>query len=172
MLKEFRVRNFMNFRDELVFSLESEKNYEFNNHLLINGVIKNAVVVGYNASGKSNLGNAILDIVNHITDTAKTNISKGLYTNLNSEDKEAHFTYVFQFGEHSVKYQYDKIDTLTVKRERVLIDGKKVLNKDSDHIFIDLAGAENVNLENINSSISLVRYIYANTVLNMENTYS
>ena len=172
MLKEFRVRNFMNFRDELVFSLESEKNYEFNNHLLINGVIKNAVVVGYNASGKSNLGNAILDIVNHITDTAKTNISKGLYTNLNSEDKEAHFTYVFQFGEHSVKYQYDKIDTLTVKRERVLIDGKKVLNKDSDHIFIDLAGAENVNLENINSSISLVRYIYANTVLNTENIYS
>ena len=114
----------------------------------------------------------ILDIVNHITDTAKTNISKGLYTNLNSEDKEAHFTYVFQFGEHSVKYQYDKIDTLTVKREWVLIDGKKVLNKDSDHIFIDLAGAENVNLENINSSISLVRYIYANTVLNTENIYS
>ena len=62
MLKEFRVRNFMNFRDELVFSLESEKNYEFNNHLLINGVIKNAVVVGYNASGKSNLGNAILGV--------------------------------------------------------------------------------------------------------------
>lgn len=171
MLKEFRVRNFMNFRDELVFSLESGKNYEFNNHLIKNGVINIAAVVGNNASGKSNLGDAILDISNHITDTAKTNISKGLYTNLNSEDKEAHFTYVFQFGEHVVKYQYDKIDTLTVKRERMWINGKEVLSKDNDHIFIDLAGAENVNRDNI-TSISLVRYIYANTVLERENIYS
>lgn len=172
MLKEFRVRNFMNFRDELVFSLESGKNYEFNNHVISEGVIKNAAVVGYNASGKSNLGNAILDIANHITDTAKTNISKGLYTNLNSEDKEVHFSYTFQFGEHIVKYQYDKVDPLTVKRERVRIDGKEVLCKDGNHILIDLAGAENVNVDNINSSISLVRYIYANTVLDTENTYS
>lgn len=172
MLKEFRVRNFMNFRDELVFSLESGKNYEFNNHLITDGVIKTAAVVGYNASGKSNLGNAMLDIANHITDTAKTNISKGLYTNLNSEDKEAHFTYVFQFGEHIVKYKYDKIDAQTVKRERVWIDGKEVLSKDANHILIDLAGAESVNIDNINSSISLVRYIYANTVLDTENIYS
>lgn len=172
MLKEFRVRNFMNFRDELVFSLESEKNYEFNNHLITEGVIKTAAVVGYNASGKSNLGNAILDIANHITDTAKTNISKGLYTNLNSADREAHFTYVFQFGNHIVKYKYDKIDVQTVTRERVWIDGKEVLSKDKDHVLIDLAGAETVNIDIINSAISLVRYVYANTVLDMENIYS
>lgn len=172
MLKEFRVRNFMNFRDELVFSLGSEKNYEFNHYLISDGVIKNAAIVGYNASGKTNLGNAILDIANHITDMAKTNVSKGLYTNLNSEDREAHFTYTFQFEKHIVKYQYDKADAQTVTRERLWIDGKEVLRKDREEIFIDLAGAETVNRDVITSEISLVRYVYANTVLNMKNEYS
>ena len=51
MLKEFRVRNFMNFRDELIFSLENKKSYEFNNDLISNGIIEKAAVIGYNASG-------------------------------------------------------------------------------------------------------------------------
>lgn len=95
MLKEFRVRNFMNFRDELVFSLQSGKNYEFNNNVIQNGLVKTAAVVGYNASGKSNLGNAILDITNHITDSRNTSVRNGLYTNLDTKDKEAHFHICF-----------------------------------------------------------------------------
>lgn len=172
MLKEFRVRNFMNFRDELVFSLENEKNYEFNNYAISNEVIKTAAVLGYNASGKTNLGRAILDIANHITDNGKTNIAKGLYTNLNSEDREAHFSYIFQFGEHNVRYKYDKLDTLTVTRERLWIDNKEVLRKDSDSLLINLAGAENLNVDNINPSISLVRSVYANSFLDTTNLYS
>ena len=172
MLKEFRVRNYKNFRDELIFSLESEKNYEFNNYVIKNGIIETAAVVGYNASGKTNLGAAMLDIANHITDNTKTNISKGLYTNLNSEDKEAHFSYVFQFEEHTVRYIYDKLDVSTVTRERVWIDGKEVLRKDKNGLLIDLAGAENLNVDNINLSISLVKYVHANTVLDTTNIYS
>ncbi len=33
MLTEFRVRNYRNFKDELRFSLESEKNYEFHQNI-------------------------------------------------------------------------------------------------------------------------------------------
>ena len=54
MLAEFRVRNYKNFRDELKFSLEQNKNYEFNQDAVYNGIIKDSVVVGYNASGKTN----------------------------------------------------------------------------------------------------------------------
>ena len=70
MLTEFRVRNYRNFKDELRFSLESEKNYEFHQNIVPNGVIKDSVVVGYNASGKTNLGRAMMDIINHLTDKA------------------------------------------------------------------------------------------------------
>ena len=54
VLAEFRVKNYKNFRDELRFSLETGKNYEFNQEAVHNGIIKDSVVVGYNASGKTN----------------------------------------------------------------------------------------------------------------------
>ena len=63
MLAEFRVKNYKNFRDELRFSLESGKNYEFNQEAVQNGIIKDSVVIGYNASGKTNLGLAMMDII-------------------------------------------------------------------------------------------------------------
>ncbi len=172
MLKEFRVRNFMNFRDELVFSLDNEKNYEFNNRAIEKGIIKNAVIIGYNASGKTNLGAAILDIANHLTDNKKTGLNKGLYTNLNSSDKEAHFTYVFQFEEHTVKYVYDKIDLTTLTRERLWIDGKEIVSQEFGVVKIDLIGAENLDIEKINSNISIVKYVYANTSLNRDDIYA
>ena len=50
MLIEFKVRNYRNFRDELHFLLETGKNYEFNQEAVRNGVIKDSVVVGYNAA--------------------------------------------------------------------------------------------------------------------------
>lgn len=34
MLQEFKVRNYKNFRDEITFSLKTEKNYEYNNALI------------------------------------------------------------------------------------------------------------------------------------------
>lgn len=172
MIKEFRVRNFMNFRDELVFSFENEKNYGFNEYVIANGVIKDAVVVGYNACGKTNLGKAMIDIVNHLTDKNKMSISRGLYTNLQSKDKEAHFSYVFQFGEHQLKYLYDKLDSTTITREKILIDGKKILSRDYDGMFLDLAGAETLNMENVDETISFTKYVFSNTTLDAKDVYS
>ena len=53
MLAGFEVRNYKNFRDRLQFSLKSEKNYEFNQEAIHNGIIKDSVIIGYNASGKT-----------------------------------------------------------------------------------------------------------------------
>ena len=80
MLQEFRVRNYKNFRDELAFSFKTAKNYEFNRELIKNGMIKDCLVVGGNASGKTNLGYAIFDIVQHITDKSRQDVK--LYSNL------------------------------------------------------------------------------------------
>lgn len=46
MLAEFKVRNYKNFQDELQFSLESGKNYEFNQEAIQNGIIKDSVIIG------------------------------------------------------------------------------------------------------------------------------
>lgn len=167
MLKEFKVRNFMNFQDELVFTLSDDKKYDFNNHVKNDKIIRDAVIVGDNATGKSNLGKAMLDITNHLTDTTHAKILDGLYVNLYSKDLEAHFSYTFQFGNHTVCYKYDKTNVKTVTRESLSIDGKEVIKNSNQQMWVNLEGAENLNLPKNPMQISLVKYVYANTVLDL-----
>lgn len=53
-------------------------------------------------------------------------------------------------------------------RENVKIDGKKVIVNDIDYCTVNLKGAETLYLDNWDGSISLVKYVYANTVLDKE----
>lgn len=171
MLAEFKVRNYRNFRDELQFSLESEKNYEFNQEAIHNGIIKDSVIIGYNASGKTNLGWAIMDIIIHLTDkneNRKRETSNLFYSNLYNQDDIVFFSYKFKFDSSIVEYTYEKKNALQVIRESVKIDGKKVILNDKGTCFVHLKGTENLNLENWDSSLSLVKYTYANTILDKE----
>ena len=168
MLAEFRVRNYKNFRDELKFSLEQNKNYEFNQDAVYNGIIKDSVVVGYNASGKTNLGLAVMDIIVHLTDKKWKKTPGILYSNLYNQDNVAFFAYKFKFRSSVLEYTYEKKDAEYVIRESIKIDGKKIIKNDSGTCSVELNGSENLNLENWDSSISLVKYVYANTVLDKE----
>lgn len=171
MIREFKVRNFMNFRDELVFSFANDKNYEFNRDVIENGIIRDSVIVGYNATGKSNLGWALLDITNHLTDNRNTRVPKKLYTNLYTNDPEAHFSYLFQFGEHTVTYIYDKEDIETINREILIIDDKEVIKSSDGTIFVDIPGAETLDIDKKSSKLSLVKYVYRNSIINTEDIY-
>jgi len=65
MLLEFRIKNFLSFKDETVFSLMASPEKEHAEHLLSPGkgwdtrVLRGAVVSGPNAAGKSNLVKAL-----------------------------------------------------------------------------------------------------------------
>ena len=59
MLLEFHVKNFKNFKDELILDLSRTNNYEFSEEAVQDGVVKTALIYGENASGKTNLGYAI-----------------------------------------------------------------------------------------------------------------
>ena len=168
MLAEFRVKNYKNFRDELRFSLESGKNYEFNQEAVQNGIIKDSVVIGYNASGKTNLGLAMMDIIVHLTNQKWSKGYSLFYSNLYSQDDIVSFVYKFKFDTHVLEYAYEKEDQEHVIRETVKIDGKKVLVNDIEVCFVNLKGAETLNLDNWDGSISLVKYVYANTILDKE----
>ena len=106
MLQEFKVRNFKNFRDELCFSLKTTKNYEFNRNIVENGIIRDCLVIGENASGKTNLGYAILDLTSHLTDKEKREVRWS--PNYFNSDDTAYFEYVFRFDESTVRYSYEK----------------------------------------------------------------
>ena len=93
MLAEFKVRNYRNFRDELQFSLESRKNYEFNQEVIYNEIIKDAVIIGHNACGKTDLGIAVMDITTHLTDVGKRYPLGLLFPGLSGQDSNMYFMY-------------------------------------------------------------------------------
>lgn len=173
MLTEFKVRNYKNFRDELHFSLESAKSYEFNQEAIEDGIIKDAVIVGYNASGKTNLGRAIMDIMIHLTDKAGDGRAQNLfYSNLYDPSDRVSFAYKFQFGSSVLEYVYEKKNSQLVIREVLKIDGEEIIVNDMDTHIVHLKGSETLNLEHWNGSISFVKYIHANTILDKEDKNS
>lgn len=167
MLQRFKVRNYRNFRDELIFSFKTLKDYEFNKELIKDGIIKDCLVVGENASGKTNLGYAIFDIIWHLTDK-NTKVTGQYYANLYNADQPVEFEYIFQFGNSTLRYCYEKRYKNSIIREQILVNEKKILENDFTGAKVLLKGAENLDLEKWDRSVSLAKYVYANMVLDKE----
>lgn len=135
--------------------------------------MKNAIVFGENASGKTNLGWALMDIVIHLTDSMKNIANYNNYVNLNSNDKLAHFEYTFCFDGDILVYYYEKEEVGKVLREKVSINHREVLSADMGYeAKVCLKGAERLKLDMWDSSIPLVKYVARNTVLDKDDTNS
>lgn len=167
MLKRFLVRGFKGFKNSYCIDFSQTKNYEFNQMCIDNDCARISQIYGINGSGKTNLGRAILDISNHITDNNSS--LDGNYINADSESSVAHFEYEFLFDGLLIKYIYEKDKNQTVNYEKLIIDDYKVLDYDKKSMpTIDLDGAETLNINNIlDSDISIVKFIANNAALNM-----
>ena len=135
--------------------------------------MKNAIVFGENASGKTNLGWALMDIVIHLTDSMKNIANYRNYVNLNSNDQLAHFEYTFCFDGNLLAYYYEKEEVGKVLREKVSINHREVLSADLGYeAKVHLKGAEGLNLDMWDGSISFVKYVARNTVLDKDDADS
>ncbi|CAC9563543.1 SMC domain protein [uncultured Gammaproteobacteria bacterium] len=168
MLEKFSVTNFKNFNKKLTFDFTAS-DYQFNPQSVKEGVVKTAIVYGANASGKSNLGFAIFDIVQHLTD----NESKGsFYQNYLTKPISipyAEFEYCFKFEQNEVVYRYSKTNHEILLDEFLSINKKEVLSvKRTDkkkNANFSLQGAESLNQEIANVNLSIVKYVKENTIL-------
>lgn len=173
MLMRFEVENFKGFSEKFTMDLSGIKNYEFNDECVKDGVARFAQCYGPNASGKSNFGLAVLDVVCHLTDfNAKTSH----YTNyLNaSSNSNATFSYTFKFSKGTVRYEYSKASQSTPLKEKLWVDEELVISLDretEDTPFVSLLGAESLVLDEIkNSKISIVKFISNNSILSKNKT--
>ena len=166
MLAEFRVKGFKNFEQELVLKLDEVKNYEFNNGAVRNGIVNKALVYGWNASGKTNLGAAILDITISLTDK---HYEPRLYTNSqNANTKEPiSFYYRFRFEEGTVEYSCLKDGSGRFISEKLIIDGSEVVVCDykKGSASVKLEGAEQLATDNPDPTLSFTKYVKSNTIL-------
>ncbi len=168
MLVEFRVSNFKNFKDELVFKLDDTKEYEFSTNAIKDKIVKTCLVYGVNGSGKSNLGLAMFDIVLKLTDTEKITSGYDPFLNLeNFSNSNATFYYKFKFGSSLLEYKYEKLNIMKMVSEELLINSKSVLFYDhrAHKSFLNLEGTSTLQKDLSGNSISFVKYVRSNAVL-------
>lgn len=167
MLKKFQVENYRGFKNTLLWDLSDTRDYGFRKNLIDNKIVKKSVVFGRNGSGKSSLCTAVVDITAHLLDAEKDDISQHLYTYVGNEDRFATFTYVFQFGKDEVVYTYCKANLTTLLLEAIAVNGKEILVHnflDEKNNFIRIPGAENLRTKGLQKQLSVVKYIYNNTI--------
>lgn len=169
MLRKFAIKNFKSFKERFEFDLSSAKAYTFNTECVKNGEVNNAMIYGYNGSGKSNLGWAILDIIEHLTDKARWEPPYRHYINAESESDVASFEYDFLINGKVVHYAYTKTDYKTLVSETFSIDGIELISFDrtngNTQFTCALKGTESLNREIKDSQLSVVKYVKNNSIL-------
>ena len=60
MLKRFSLKNYRNFKDEIMINFEDIAGYQFNTECITNGILSKMLIYGKNATGKTNLGRVII----------------------------------------------------------------------------------------------------------------
>lgn len=62
MLKRFALKNYKNFRDKIEINFGRVAGYQFSADCISDGVLSKMLIYGRNATGKTNLGKAIMNI--------------------------------------------------------------------------------------------------------------
>ena len=106
MLKKFEIKNFKNFKEKIVVDFGKVGGYQFNLECISHDTLGKMLIYGKNATGKTNLGRAIVDIKRVLVFPMA--VEESSFLNADSTDEYAEFNYYFQFGEDKVQYLYRK----------------------------------------------------------------
>lgn len=168
MLKRFKVSNFKCFGKDFQLDLSSSNGYGFQPECIKNGIVNCSVIYGYNGAGKSNLGWAIFDIIEHLTDKNREDYYYKHYINAESTAEVAEFEYEFLIAGQEVRYSYSKSDYKTLVSERLQIANTEIVSFDrrTDTSFsVNLKGTEALNTTIADNQLSVLKYIKNNSVL-------
>lgn len=165
MLAKFSVKNFKNFEKKFTIDLSQTKQYAYSETCVKDGIVKTGLIYGPNSIGKSNLGKAIFDIVQNLTDKERTPALYSSYANAKHLELAIEFVYEFVFGSSRVRYEYTKLTYEDIIKEVFFIDGVEVVSRYGDTFHTALEGSETLNSNKLNSKISVMRFIKANAVL-------
>jgi hypothetical protein len=129
MLKRFALRNYKNFRDDIVIDFGNVAGYQFSTDCISDGLIAKMLIYGRNATGKTNLGKAIMDIGS--TMFARPGfVENGVFLNADSVEDSAGFTYTFRFDDMELNYQYTRFSDQELRDEELILNGISIFKCD------------------------------------------
>jgi Cdc6-like AAA superfamily ATPase len=164
LLEKFSVTNYKNFKDELSLNLGQVKDYNFGLQAIRNKNIKTAMIYGENGSGKTNLGKALTDIVNQLTDRRKEyNVS--IPNDLEVDGIHVtQFSYEFNIYGQKINYRYDRIPSGELLEEVLLINDRLSIyyNHITHESINNLLCSQNINMNLYGKKISIVKYLLKN----------
>lgn len=167
MLKKFEVKGYKNFKNNFIFDFSDVRNYDFNQQCIENNLVNNAILYGKNARGKTNLGNAIMDVkYNFYREFYMFDDEQDNYLNADSNVEYAEFKYIFKFDEDEVEYYYQKTNRFKINYEKLTINQQLLFeydykNKIQKTNYIDLINLDTLNWDLIkeDNEISILNYI-------------
>ena len=148
------MKNYKNFKDTITINFKDIAGYQFNTECISDGIISKMLIYGKNATGKTNLGRALMDIHSTLFSSPFL-MTDGIFLNADSTENYASFSYEFQFEDNEVIYKYTKFSEYELRDEELLINKKSIFKWD----FVN----EDYNVDNlgeINAETAIVeRYI-------------
>lgn len=163
MLKKFTLKNYRNFKDEISIDFENTAGYQFSTDCITDGIISKMLIYGRNATGKTNLGKALIDIITTMFG-GRRYIDTGVFLNADSRDETAFFSYEFRFNNIELVYRYDRFSNQELRNEELIIDGKTIFNCDFEKDKFDFENLIFINAE----TASTDRYLQSMEVGNEE----
>ena len=149
MLKKFTLKNYKNFKDEISIDFENTAGYQFSTDCITDGIISKMLIYGRNATGKTNLGKALMDI-NKTMFGGRNFYDTGIFLNADSIDKTAIFSYEFCFENNELVYRYARLSNQDLRKEELLIDGKTIFSCDFENNKFDFKNLKYINAETAN----------------------
>ena len=168
MLIKIEINNFKSFNENFIFDLSETSSFEFNKECIENEIVNTGVIYGQNGCGKSNLGFAIFDLISHLTDRKIESNYYRNYLNADNDNNKATFNFTFKFDNNILEYNYSKSNYQTLISEELIINNISFasIDKEESKIFKTSAkGAETLNKDLGDSNISIISYIFKNTIL-------
>lgn len=163
MLKRFEVTNYKNFKEKIEIDFSNVGGYQFNQNCITNNFISKMLIYGRNATGKTNLGRAILDITSVAIGAGVVRFANGMFLNADSEETYAEFRYIFVFGDTEIEYKYKKINDYQLLDEKLSINGVMAFSYD----FREKVGKFNLEILEADTA-DIKRYIDADKSMEFE----
>lgn len=140
MLLEFAVENFKSYKERIVFSMEAGKglhSLDKQNTMRISGtrLLKSAYIFGANASGKTNLLEAILLLKELVLRPTNDSISPMERMTFANEPNPTKFEITFFKNERVYKY-FIEYDNAQVIAEELSVDDKCVFRRDGQEVSV------------------------------------